>query len=74
MADEIRKISTRNGFQRALHYNDDGNTIRAQVQRITWSIENFTVRSLAYSWFFLNLYDLLQVETMLAIEFALDVC
>jgi hypothetical protein len=65
-------MASRHAISRLVHYDDDVQTISGHVQTISWSIQNFTV-----SLFILFLVELLlnvvQVETTLAIEFALEV-
>jgi hypothetical protein len=65
-------MASRNALKRAINYDDNVQRIKEQMRSITWSIESFTVRirSLAQHWIHIHL---VQVETMLAIEFTLDV-
>ena len=59
---------------RAIHYNDDTQAINGHIQTVTWSIQSFTVRLHVHIVpLVTDMSRIMQVETMLAIEFALDV-
>jgi hypothetical protein len=69
--EELHKIASRSLMKRLVHYKDDARSVSEHIQSITWSVQSFTVCQLAFV--NLSLADLSQVETMVAIEFSLDV-
>lgn len=68
-------MASRHVLKRFVRYADDAQTISGHIQTISWSIQSFTVSLLLVisSSRFGLILDLDQVETMLAIEFTLDV-
>jgi hypothetical protein len=71
-ADDVRKMNSRPSIKRVFNYSDDAQSISGHVRKLSWSIQNFTVCLLCIFPPPLSLH-LKQVETLLDMEFALDV-
>lgn len=69
---ELDKIVSRSYVKRLVHHSDDEAAINEHIQAITWSLQSLTVRTylFIFEYFYLAQY---KVESLLSIEFALDV-
>lgn len=68
-------MASRHIVKRLIRYSDDAQAINGHIQTISWSIESFTVNLPSHIRPASSVIYMVwhQVETMLAVEFALDV-
>jgi hypothetical protein len=74
--EQLHQLASRNVIKRLIHHSDDAKAISDRIQAITWSIQNLTVQSTrlaVLSPFDWVLHWCKQVESVLAVEFTLDV-
>ena len=74
--DQLHQLASRNIMKRLIHHSDDAKAISDHIQAITWSIQNLTVQSTRLA--VLSPFDWVlrwckQVESVIAVEFTLDV-
>jgi hypothetical protein len=73
--EQLHKLAYRNIVKRVIYHSDDAKAISDRIQAITWSIQNLTVQFTCFA--LLSPVDWVlhrkQVESVLAVEFTLDV-
>ena len=74
--EQLHQLASRNIMKRLIHHGDDAKAISDHIQAITWSIQNLTVPFTCLA--VLSPFDRVlhwckQVESVLAVEFTLDV-